>query len=360
MKKMKRMTLLLIWLLCLSNPHAQACTAFHMVVEAGHYVGKNYDWSIGNGLVIVNKRHLQKQALGPFDESPGRPVHWIAEYGSITFNQYGRELPMGGINEAGLVIEVLLLGETAYPSPDSRPYLSMAQWVQYQLDTAATTGQVLSTIDMIRIYSNGLLPGLHYFICDRSGTCAVVEFLDGRSVIYTGDDLQVHALANRTYKNSMDSWQCFSASNSNQTWQNRFNTTAFLIEDRDVSLPEKAVECALKILKRVAQGSFTKWQIVYDLSNLRVYFATPPLRALRQIKLASIDFSCDTPVKVLDLHAMFTGDSEEHFKDYSRKVNFSMIDESFRNTGFLSHVPAERRNRLADYPDEFLCRKKID
>ena len=51
---------------------------------------------------------------------------WTAQYGSITFNQYGRELPTGGINEAGLVVESMALSEARYPEPDHRPYIGAA------------------------------------------------------------------------------------------------------------------------------------------------------------------------------------------------------------------------------------------
>jgi choloylglycine hydrolase len=33
----------------------------------------------------------------------GKTISWISKYGSITFNQYGREFPTGGMNEKGLV-----------------------------------------------------------------------------------------------------------------------------------------------------------------------------------------------------------------------------------------------------------------
>jgi choloylglycine hydrolase len=48
--------------------------------------------------------------------TPGeKPLTWVATYGSVSFNQNGRELPCGGINEAGLVIEQMM-----HESPKSR------------------------------------------------------------------------------------------------------------------------------------------------------------------------------------------------------------------------------------------------
>ena len=38
-----------------------------------------------------------------------QPARWTSKFGSVTFNQYGKDNPMGGVNERGLVIEVMEL-----------------------------------------------------------------------------------------------------------------------------------------------------------------------------------------------------------------------------------------------------------
>ncbi|MFX0203222.1 MAG: hypothetical protein ACFFCW_44530, partial [Candidatus Hodarchaeota archaeon] len=98
-----------------------ACTAFVLRDDGQFVIGKNFDWYLGSGLIIANKRNVLKTSL----LKPGeQTMSWISKYGSITFNQYGREFPLGGINEAGLIIEFLVSRiATKYPSPDSRPAL---------------------------------------------------------------------------------------------------------------------------------------------------------------------------------------------------------------------------------------------
>jgi len=60
---------------------------------------------------MVNKRGVSKTAM-PSDSSD-RPnvslLAWTSKYGSVTFNGFCREMPGGGINEAGFVIEPMLL-----------------------------------------------------------------------------------------------------------------------------------------------------------------------------------------------------------------------------------------------------------
>ena len=103
---------------CMFSPKIEACSTFLLEKDHRFLLAKSYDWIFEDGIVIVNKRHIAKQAM---TISSDHPMQWISKYGSITFTQAGRELPMGGMNEIGLAIELMWLGDTTYPSPDSRP-----------------------------------------------------------------------------------------------------------------------------------------------------------------------------------------------------------------------------------------------
>lgn len=98
-----------------------ACSTFCLRAGPHIVLGKNFDWYTGEGFLSINARHAKKTALVL---SPERPVQWTAAYGSVTFNQIGREFPFGGMNEVGLVVELLWLSETRYPPPDTRPSLN--------------------------------------------------------------------------------------------------------------------------------------------------------------------------------------------------------------------------------------------
>ena len=78
-----------------------ACSTF--VLKSNHLqvYGRNYDWDLDDALVIVNKRGCIKKSADRPGEKGERAI-WTVKYGSVTFNQYGREFPMGGMNEVGL------------------------------------------------------------------------------------------------------------------------------------------------------------------------------------------------------------------------------------------------------------------
>jgi choloylglycine hydrolase len=135
---MQKLILLLAVLLQILNLHstALACTSFLIQDDKRPLMGKNYDWDLGHGIVVVNQRGREKTGLAANETD--RPPTWTAQYGSVTFNQYGREFPVGGMNEAGLAVEVLWNFSVDYPDPDKRPSLNELQWIQYQLDNYAS------------------------------------------------------------------------------------------------------------------------------------------------------------------------------------------------------------------------------
>jgi len=151
-------SLALVLLAAGSSRPEGACTAFVMRGGGSILLAKNLDWPVGEGLLCVNKRDVIKEAFGG---GLTVPLRWTSKYGSVTFNQFGREFPLGGINEKGLAIEELSV-RADYPPLDVRPGLNEFQWIQYHLDTCRTVKEVLKRAAEVRI--SRLLLGLHYLV----------------------------------------------------------------------------------------------------------------------------------------------------------------------------------------------------
>ncbi len=169
------------------------CTTFVLKTKNGLFFGRNLDWVSDLGLVIINQRNLTKES---FVFPPEKPISWTSKYGSVTFNQFGKEFPFGGINEKGLVIEIMV-SMAEYPEVDERPVVNELQWIQYQLDNCATVEEVIQTDALLRIGQTHEI--LHYLICDSTGNTAVIEFIRGKMVVYKGNDLPVPVLENEEY-----------------------------------------------------------------------------------------------------------------------------------------------------------------
>lgn len=349
---MKRVFLLLLAsaliLPCLSLD-IHACTTFCLKNNDEVLFGKNYDWMIGDGMVFVNKRGVSKMSSEEVN-----PAKWVSKYGSVTFNQYGWESPSGGMNEEGLVIELMWLDDTQYPAPDDRPAIDVLEWIQFNLDTAANTDQVVRNADTVRIAS---AVKLHYLVNDRFGKSATIEFLNGKLESHTGDNLPYATLTNDTYTRSLEYAGRKSGAATTESSLDRFSRAAAKSRQFDMRhrTEKDAVDYAFNILDNVMQKKSTQWSIVYDQRRGRVYWRTKKRSDLKSIDTAALDYSCGTPVKVIDVDNKESGDVTRRLVPFTRQSNRDLIERSFTNTEFLKNVPAESKDRLAEFPERFVC-----
>lgn len=343
-------------LLCgaLCNP-VSACSVFLLKNGQLLLVGRNYDWHLEDALVMVNKRDIQKTALS-FDN----PLRWVSKYGSVTVNQYGRELPCDGMNERGLMIALLWLDETRYPKPDERPSLSNAQWAQYQLDTAETVDEVIASDARVRITNlGGAL--VHYFVADARGNAAVIEFLDGKMRALTGDELPFPAITNRTYSESLAYLRQHAGFGGSKAVErspgslDRFVGAVRAAHDfAAVQNPtlSHALETIFQTLVEIDQGRRTKWSLAYDLAQRTIQFRTHSQASRRTIRLQSLDFSAGTPVQLAEINSVTEGDFRAALVDYTWQANRDQIRRAVSVTRFAQGLPDYLIELAAKYPEK--------
>ena len=353
---------------------AMACTTFQLKHDDQVLVGKNYDWMVEEGLIIVNKRGLSKTAFISSDDSTtlGTPATWTSKYGSITFAQYGRELSPGGMNEAGLVIESMGLFQNTpnrkYPEPDGRVSILAGQWQQYQLDNFATVKEVIESDALLRIRPQTGIHS-HFIVSDKEGSCATIEFLDGKMVCHTNASLPYRTLTNNTYEVSLGYLKNGEIPEPDPFKSiERFTRAAKMVSMYDPENNMSPIDYAFDILKRVSWSmdgnwngvaftSTTRWSIVYDQRNMHIYFRTHGNPKIRVIRLASFDFSCQTPVQILDITADLLGDVSAKFVNYTQQDNRNLIEKAFSRTVFFPQYSAAQLDTLANYPETFFCSK---
>jgi len=373
MKNHRLFFIFYVSLICLIPKVNHACTGFNLSRGEQHLVGRNTDWYIEDCLIIVNKRGVQKTALQSPPKVSVQPAKWTSKYGSVTFNQAGCEQPFSGMNETGLVVQLLALAETKYPTPASHPSINPLQWVQYQLDNFSTVKEVISSVSKLRIIKRDGALGIHLLVCDKMGNCSVIEFLGGKIVHYTNENMPINVLTNNTYAESVESWKSGKLPTSDD-WRSleRFTQAANMIKNYDPKASMSAVDYAFDILTKVEMGdptevegkrmrsSFTatEWSIVYDMHNLKIYFRTFENQKIRFINLTKFDFSCKDPMKVLNIHTDLSGDVTNNFIDYTQKINRNLIENSFRKIPFLRNTPEDELDRISRYPESTICTDK--
>jgi choloylglycine hydrolase len=275
------------------------------------------------------------------------------------------------MNETGFVIELMALPATKYPTPDSRPSIFIEQWIQYQLDNFSTVEEVIASDSLLRITPNP--PPLHFLVSDRIGNCAVIEFIGGKMVYYTKETMPVKALTNSKYAKSIKFWKNGKLPKKDQYRSvHRFVSAANMLKNYDPKTSKPIVDYAFDFLKNVAvggidgtkvrsRGQATQLSIVYDIKNLRIYFRTLANQNIRYINLKSFDFTCKTPVKVLDVQTDLSGDVTKNFIDYTQQINRKLIENTFRKAYLipaLSGMPEKALDAISRYPETTICTDK--
>jgi hypothetical protein len=304
-------------------------------------IGKSYDWHMGQGLVIVNKRGVAKQSL---PAKPGdRPAKWVSGHASVTFNQYGRELPTGGMNDAGLVVEIMWLDSSQYEPADTRPTLNELQWIQYQLDRFATVAEVIAAAPALRV--SPVYARVHYLACDKTGACAAFEHVGGKLVVTPG----ARALTNHNYAESV-AW----AAKQKKPPTGAGSLERFTRASRQTAAPPAGdpVAAAFGVLDGV-RWSESQWNIVYDPVHLRVSFRTRTNPRIKVLDLGKLDPSCARAVALLDIDADANGDVGSRLRPYDDATNRALVERSLR--GISKTLPAGTIDLVARYPAALAC-----
>ncbi len=300
------------------------CSVFSINHGVHFAVGKNLDWSVGDGYIIINKKNTLNFAMNGKTNDPFR---WVSKLGSVTFNQFGKGMPLGGMNEKGLVVEELSYAPSDYPEDKDIPAVNEFQWIQYQLDNFCSVNEVITNIGKIRI--SKFFVGLHYFVCDRHGECAVIEFINGDIKIYTGADLPVKAVTNNNYPNLLKYLKFYKGfggsliATSGPESPERFVRIATELKDERSKAGDDPVSSAFGILK-VASQYDTQWSIVYDLATLKIHFRIKNSKTVSSVNLRDMNFQDNmgsvfynikkNDEKLILVSAFSRLDSENNFK----------------------------------------------
>ncbi|AMK09737.1 linear amide C-N hydrolase [Pseudodesulfovibrio indicus] len=251
-------------------------------------------------------------------------LQWTSKYGSVTVAGWD-VTTIDGMNEAGLVANVLYLAESDYgkPVPGGKT-LSLSAWGQYVLDSFATVDEAVealrqSPFSIVAPSTPDGQPGTaHLAISDPSGDSAIFEYLDGRLVIHHDRRYQVmtnspafdQQLALTAYWDAIGGTTMLPGTNRAS---DRFVRASFYIK----AIPQtsdinEALASAFGVIRNVSVPlgittpgqpniSSTQWRAVSDQKNRVYYVESPRSPYLIWIPLAEIDFSASAPVRRIGL-----------------------------------------------------------
>ena len=281
-------------------------------------------------------RGIARSGLSGDDNS----LTWTSKYGSLGAAVYNQGIA-DGINEKGLVANLLWLTEADYGKRDAKvPGLSLALWAQYNLDNFATVAEAVAAMQQGNIQIvTAAMPGYaaataHLSLADTSGDSAIIEIVDGGKVriyhdraytVMTNSPPFPEQLANlKQYRGFGGTARLPGSSEA----ADRFVRAAYYLTNQ--TKPQdyrQTIARVLSIMRNIAQpfvqpdpsrpeASHTIWRSVADASN-RVYFYESTLSPnIVWVRLDALDFSAGAPVRKLDLvhSGDLVGDVTSSFK----------------------------------------------
>ncbi|MEW6364156.1 MAG: linear amide C-N hydrolase [Acidobacteriota bacterium] len=276
-------TLIIVSVFGVGAGTSSACSVFQIVDGETVVTGYNFDWFKPlNATAYVNPRGAEKVALPLRGD---KPAEWTARFGSVTFTGFGRGFPLCGMNETGLVVVQAWLGATIYPEIDERPSLGELQWIQYQLDTAEKIDDVIASDKDVRISRYSLAP-LHFFVSDRTGKAAIIEFLDGKLSASSGERMPIKLMVNAPYQ------QCLSEYDENAPLnaENRFAVGAKMIQDwRPRSRPpERHAFATLDALTRAG----TRWSVAFNSATREIHYRVAGAEEFEKFDADDLEYAC--------------------------------------------------------------------
>lgn len=304
-------------------PVAEACT--RLVYQGGGdevITARSMDWKVdvGTNLWVFPRGMKRSGEAGP------NSVQWTSKHGSVIASGYDISTT-DGMNEAGLVANVLWLVESSYPKYDGKkPGLTIAAWAQYVLDNFATVQDAVDTLakEPFAVVTNSVpgeerLATLHLSLSDASGDSAIVEYIDGKQVIHHSRRYQVMTnsptfekqLALNEYWKQIGGTVMLPGTNRAS---DRFARASFYVNAIPKSPdPVEAIASAFSVIRNVSVPfgittpdqpniSSTRWRTVSDQKRKLYFFESALTPNTFWVDLTKLDFSEETgKVMKLDL-----------------------------------------------------------
>ncbi|WP_319524322.1 linear amide C-N hydrolase [uncultured Desulfosarcina sp.] len=295
--------------------------------------GRNMDWKTK----IPANLWLFPRGIERSGNAGSSSIKWKSKYGSVVVSSWDFAVS-DGMNEKGLVGNLLWLAESKYPEfkkDGEQPGLAISLWLQYVLDTFVTVDEAVTALskeDFVVTTFN--IPGtqrmatLHLSLSDKKGDSAILEYIDGKLVVHhdtsyvvmTNSPIYEEQLSINAYWKDIPGTIMLPGTNRAA---DRFVRGSYYIN----SVPKTdKVEVAVPIVFSVIRNmsvpfgistpdqpniSSTRWRTVADQKNLVFYFEDILNPSVVWLDLKKLDFSAKAKVKKLIL--------EDHSYNYARE-----------------------------------------
>jgi penicillin V acylase-like amidase (Ntn superfamily) len=336
-------TLLLSAVLLGHSPSRACSRVIFKNIEGDVYTGRCMDWFNETGTdLFVFPRGMKRDG-----GTSGNTLQWTSKYGSV-ISSFDNVATADGMNEKGLVANLLYLSDADFGLPGDKPTLNIAAWTQYVLDNYATVAEAVAVLekDPFRIVAPVLKGGVpttcHLSISDVTGDSAIFEFIEGKLVVHHGPEYKV--MTNQPPFDQQlainDYWKDVNGSDflpGTSRPSDRFARASYYINaiaqgaDKNYvsivpghTLKNQSIASLLSVMRDISvpldlsssasdpNNASTVWRTISDQKDL-VYYYDSAASAWQSVRLASRAGVCGgRPVKKGDEDACVSGPPRGH------------------------------------------------
>lgn len=337
MKTLKIFSLTIL-ILSFFTPFGEACT--RLVYKGPNNIvitARSMDWKdeISANLWSFPRGMQRSGNVGPTS------ITWKSKYGSVITSAWDIATT-DGINEKGLVANVLWLVESQYPKfnpAKGEKGLTISAWAQYVLDNYATVYEAvkaLSKNDFVVV--SDYIPGtdkyttLHLSISDATGDNAIFEYIDGKLTIHHSPAYTVMTNSPTFDKQlAIDGyWEAIPGTimlpGTNRAADRFVRAQYYLGAIPQTSNVRDALASVFSVIRNCSVPfgissptepniSSTRWRSVADQKNLTYFFETVLTPNTFWVDLKKLDLSEKGSVKKLDLsnNKTYSGEVSKSF-----------------------------------------------
>ncbi|MBS7253892.1 linear amide C-N hydrolase [Flavobacterium branchiicola] len=348
--RVKVLILSALFSLVISNEKVAACTrVVYEGLNGTILTARSMDWK---GEIPANL-WVFPRGIDRFGEAGSNSVKWKSKYGSVVTSSWDIA-SSDGMNEKGLVGNLLWLAESTYPQFEKNGKtkgLAISLWLQYVLDNFATVSEVVKalekqefTVTSSHIPGTSIFATVHLSVSDSSGDNAIFEYINGKLVIHhdrkyvamTNSPIFEEQLAINTYWKGIPGTIMLPGTNRAA---DRFTRASYYID----AIPKTdnmrtALASVFGVIRNcsVPLGissetepniSSTRWRTVADQKNLIYYFDNVLNPNVVWVEFSKLDFSEKAKVRKLSLanNENYSGESSMNFKE-TKPFQFAGLD----------------------------------
>lgn len=272
-------------------------------------------------------------------------IAWSSKYGSVVTSSYDIATS-DGMNEKGLVANLLWLTSTQYPhfqQDDAGSGLVVSYWAQYVLDNFATVAEAVEELKKEKfVIVSDNIPGterfvdVHLSLSDAQGDNAIFEYINGKLIIHhdpsytvmTNDPIYESQLAINEYWKDIPGKIFLPGTNRAP---DRFVRASFYItavpQTDDIRI---AIASAFSVIRQCSvpygisiEGypnlSTTRWRTVSDQKNLTYFYEDALSPNAIWVDFKNLDFSESASVRklALDKDEIYAGETSAQFVESS-------------------------------------------